>query len=167
MTQDLLNTVVSSLKKGLLLLKWMPGGRVGGSSSVWTMSQCGHLGQTSGRPEHVQSGVGGMAASCIPDTSYSLSRLSRPSSLFCDTLTLGLKAGVFRFILVILIMCMCVYGYQAHECKCSPKSEVSDPPGAGVTGTCCECWKLNSDPQEGQYLLLVIEPSLQPLELFL
>lgn len=54
-----------------------------------------------------------------------------------------------------------------HMSASAHKSEVSHPPGAGVTGTCCECWKLNSDPQEEQYVLLATEPSLQPLELFL
>lgn len=47
------------------------------------------------------------------------------------------------------------------------RSEVSDPPAAGVTGSSKppeECWESNPGPQEEQYVPL--KPSLQPRVLF-
>lgn len=63
-------------------------------------------------------------------------------------------------------MCMWAGGCP-YECKSPQRSEVSDPPAAGVTGSSKppeECWESNPGPQEEQYVPL--KPSPQPRVLF-
>ena len=86
---------------------------------------------------------------------------NRPASA---SQVLGLKACATTARLFILFFLRFIYCYMSVHCSCllTHQKRASDL----ITDGCeppCGCWDLNSGPLEDQSVLLLAEPSLQPL----
>lgn len=103
-----------------------------------------------------------------PSTTWLLrTNVTQFLGLVATTFTHGVISQPTFFLRFFIYLCMCLCEYMLYIWTWRP--EDIGAPGAGVRSSCevynVGCWKLNSGPLGGTegYILLSVQPSLQPL----